>query len=135
MFPLQRRTTPRGPIGGVRFAASSAGGGAMRDWAEGCLGGLVAVLINVVLIGGTSLGVVKEHCADLEQARAGVRDVDSGWTYILWPPLTLANLDPSGGCVRNSPLREGLAAIGLWELPSADEQVERHIREQLRDAP
>jgi hypothetical protein len=35
--------------------------------------------------------------------------------------------------VRHSPLREGLAAIGVWDLPPAEEQVREHIETQLRE--
>jgi hypothetical protein len=38
---------------------------------------------------------------------------------------------PSGLCVRNSPLRVGLDAVGIWKLPSAEDQVRAHIIDQL----
>jgi hypothetical protein len=80
---------------------------------------------------GTSLGVVREHCLDVESSVAAQRvDVDNKWTYILWPPLTLANLDPSGTCVRSAPLREALGAIGVWKLDSPEEQVRVHLEKQ-----
>jgi hypothetical protein len=88
-------------------------------------------MLSLIIIGGTSFGVVREHCADLDQARRGIAEVDSGWTYTLWPPVFFSNVDPTGGCVRNSPLREGLAELGVWELDSPEAQVREHIRKQL----
>lgn len=95
---------------------------------------LVVQLASFVLIAGTSFGVVREHCADLETSsrETGV-DIDSGWTYIVWPPFTFANIDPSGGCVRNAPAREVLDAVGIWELPPPEVQVREHVLQQLRD--
>ena len=105
----------------------------MRQVAAG-VGGLLAflfVLAQIIFWSGTSLGVVREHCLDLEASSRASADVDSKWTYILCPPLTFANLDPDGTCVRNSPLREGLEVIGIWDLPSPEEQVREHLQEQL----
>lgn len=81
---------------------------------------------------GASFGVVREHCVDVENSSAetGI-DIDNKWSYILWPPGPLANLDPAGGCVRNSPLREALNAAGLWELPSPEAQVRDHVQGQV----
>jgi hypothetical protein len=58
--------------------------------------------------------------------------VDKHWTYILWPPFTFASDDPPGRCVRNSPIRQGLDAVGVWKLPSPEEQVREHVAAQLR---
>jgi hypothetical protein len=83
---------------------------------------------------GFAFPVVREHCADLEATAATQQiNIDSKWTYILWPPLYLAPLDPAGRCVRNSPAREFADAIGVWKLPDPKEQVRRHIAEQLKD--
>lgn len=106
----------------------------MRNIATG-IGGLLAVLFvlaQLLFWFGTSLGVVREHCADAETSspESGL-DVDSSWTYILWPPLVFANADPAGTCVRNAPLREALDQVGIWDLPSAEEQVADHLREQF----
>jgi hypothetical protein len=100
----------------------------------GAVSGLLAVVLvsaQFVLIAGTTMGVVREHCLDLESSSGATVDIDSGWTYVLLPPLMFANVDPAGGCVRNSPLREALAGVGVWDLPSAREQVRRHVVEQL----
>lgn len=97
----------------------------------GVAAGVVLVLTQIILFSGTSMGVVREHCLDLESSTAAQAiDLDSGWTYILWPPMTFANLDPSGRCVRNAPLREALSKTGIWRLPSPEEQVVEHLREQ-----
>lgn len=96
--------------------------------------GVALFLISSVLVMGTSTGIVREHCVDSSQTiETGAIDVDSSWTYILWPPLPFANLDPPGTCVRNSPLREGLNAVGIWDLPLPEDQVIEHGRSQLGD--
>jgi nucleoside phosphorylase len=93
--------------------------------------GLAFLLVQLVLFFGTSFGVVHEYCFDEAASRAtNSVQVDSSWTYILWPPLFLANTDPAGRCVRNSPLREGLGAIGVWDLPSPEQQVKDHLESQ-----
>jgi hypothetical protein len=102
---------------------------------RGLMGGVAAVLLiaaQFVVLAGTSMGVVRESCLDTEMSQSSGRvEVSSHWTYIVWPPLIFANLDPPGRCVRNSPLREGLSAAGIWELPSPEAQVSIHIEEQL----
>ncbi|MGH2963822.1 MAG: hypothetical protein ACRDMH_00355 [Solirubrobacterales bacterium] len=91
------------------------------------------LLVQIIFWGGTSLGVVHEHCLDSNASQAsGQVVVDSHWTYILWPPLFFAAADPAGRCVRNTPLREGLDAIGIWSLPSPEQQVHDHIESQLQ---
>jgi len=76
--------------------------------------------------------VIQERCleADASAATRSVQ-VDTHWTYIVWPPFALASLDPPGTCVRNSPLHVGLDAVGVWKLPSAEDQVRQHILDQL----
>lgn len=93
----------------------------------GLIAGLLFISAQFVFWAGTSLGVVREHCV----VDSGAPRVESKWTYILFPPLFFANQDPPGTCVRNSPLREGLAAAGIWELPSPERQVADHIVSQL----
>ena len=109
----------------------------MRREAAAALGavlGTVFFLTQVVFWGGTSLGIVREHCLNMEASGAtNSVKVDSSWTYILWPPLIFVNVDPSGRCVRNSPLREGLEAVGIWSLPSPEKQVAEHVEDQLRE--
>lgn len=103
-----------------------------RAVALGTVVGFLFLLLQIIVWGGTSLGVVKEHCLDTELSRStNSVQVNSSWTYILWPPLIFANADPSGTCVRNSPLREGLNSMGVWALPSPEEQVHDHIEDQL----
>lgn len=99
----------------------------------GALFGFVVVLSQLILWGGTSLGVVHEYCLDNNaSAASGTVKVDTKWTYILWPPLFLDALDPPGRCVRNTPLREGLDSLGIWKLPSPEEQVRQHVLDQVR---
>jgi hypothetical protein len=95
--------------------------------------GLAFLLAQLVLFLGTSFGVVREYCLDEDASRAtNSVQVESSWTYILWPPLFFANTDPPGRCVRNSPLREALGAVGVWNLPpSPEQQVKDHIESQL----
>ena len=79
-----------------------------------------------------SFGLVREHCLDIDESERSQRvEVDSHWTYILWPPLMFAGLDPPGRCVRNTPAREGLHQVGIWKLASAEDQVRDHVEDQL----
>jgi len=94
--------------------------------------GFLFLLSQIIFWSGTSLGVVREYCLDAQSSRAtNSVQVDSKWTYIVWPPLVFANADPTGTCVRNSPLREGLSAVGVWSLPVPEQQVRDHIEDQL----
>jgi hypothetical protein len=100
----------------------------------GLVVGLLFIGTQLIFWGGTSLGVVREHCLNVEASRStNSVKVESGWTYVVWPPLIFANVDPTGQCVRNSPLREGLDAIGVWSLPSPEDQVREHIEDQIRE--
>lgn len=94
------------------------------------VGALLGLAFTIVVF-TTSLGVVHEICLD-PRASAATSSivVETHWTYVLWPPGPLASLDPSGRCVRNSPLREALSASGIWKLPSGEQQVRRHIASQ-----
>jgi hypothetical protein len=99
--------------------------------------GLIATVVSVICPAveiGTGTGIVKEHCLNTgaSQAAQAVR-IHSHWTYVLWPPLNLSALDPSGQCVRNSPLREALNTTNIWKLPVAEEQVCQHVLRQYRD--
>ena len=105
----------------------------LRDYAEGAGAVFLAVLLlgAFVLVSGTSFGLVRENCA--RAGKPAAAGTEGRWTWVLWPPLTLANLDPPGRCVRNAPLREALDAARLWELPSPAAQVREHTRDQRRD--
>jgi hypothetical protein len=102
------------------------------------LGAVAATIFYLAQAGvflGTSTGVVREHCLDVESSLVAQRaDVDSKWTYVLWPPMPLANADPSGTCVRNSPLREVLAKADVWKLHSPEDQVRTHLEKAVFDA-
>lgn len=99
---------------------------------------LLLVMAAIVVIGsqaGLAAPVVREHCLDadaLETASGTV--VDTKWTYLAWPPLYLAPIDPPGRCVRNSLTREALNRLGVWKLPEPEEQVRRHLAEQVAGA-
>jgi hypothetical protein len=99
------------------------------------LGGILLgafLIAQIIFWGGTSTGVVREYCLDVAGSQATQRVVvESHWTYILWPPLFFSALDPPGRCVRNTPLHEGLSAVGIWSLPSPEEQVRDHVQGQL----
>ena len=88
----------------------------------------IFLLAQFVFWAGTSFGVVREHCLVADH---GTARVQSKWTYVLFPPLVLSSMDPPGRCVRNSPLREGLDAVGIWHLPTPEAQVAQHIADQL----
>lgn len=108
----------------------------LRDIAEGVAGlvGLFLGLATMVLSLAFGSGIVREHCLDVETSQAiGGVNVDTKWTYILWPPLPFASLDPPGRCVRNQPGREALDYVGVWELGEPEEQVREHAEEQVRD--
>jgi hypothetical protein len=102
----------------------------------GVFGGILGaafLLSQIIFWFGTSTGIVHEYCLDSQSSVATQTvQVDSHWTYILWPPLIFSAIDPPGRCVRNTPLREGLDAVGIWKLPSPEVQVRDHIRDQLK---
>jgi hypothetical protein len=100
------------------------------------IGSVIAALLGLLLTFvflSSSLGVVREYCLNAAATRATQTVVvDKHWTYILWPPLVFAGNDPPGFCVRNTPARQALDAIGIWKLPSPEEQVREHVAAQLR---
>lgn len=103
----------------------------MLERVAGAIGVLLGLLFLVVQLGLGS-GVVREYCLNVQASQAtGTVQVESHWTYIVWPPLYFAALDPAGRCVRNAPLHEALSYLGIWKLPSPTEQVRRHIASQL----
>lgn len=107
----------------------------MRDYLTGAgvlLMAVAAFAVNSAVI-GSATGVVREHCLDTDASnRAGAVEVESKWTYMLWPPGPLASVDPPGRCVRLSPLHEALSAVGVWKLSPATVQVRQHVLDQLR---
>lgn len=97
--------------------------------------GFLISLVMFFLVASTSLGVVREYCLNtVATEAAGTVVVDKHWTYILWPPLVLSGNDPPGRCVRNTPIRQALDAVGIWKLPSPEEQVRRHVVEQIQQS-
>jgi hypothetical protein len=81
---------------------------------------LVVALLSVV---GP---VAREHCLVQEGKGAFSLHVESSWDF----DLDLGNLSnpapDTPNCVRNTPLREGLSAVGVWELGSAEDQLAEH---------
>ena len=88
------------------------------------------MLAQLVFWLGSSTGIVYEICLDPERSAPGRVVVEEHWTYVFFPPLMLSSIDPPGRCVRNTPLHQGLSAVGIWRLPPPEQQVEDHIRSQ-----
>jgi hypothetical protein len=105
----------------------------MLQAAGALIGGILGIALTIVTL-SVSSGVVREYCLDVTASQATQSVVvDKHWTYIVWPPLMFSSLDPAGRCVRNSPLRQALDALGIWKLPLPEEQVRRHVLAQLRN--
>jgi len=97
------------------------------------IGGFLAVvfvLAQFIFWVGSATGIVYEICLDPDRSTAGKVEVEAHWTYIVFPPLIFSSIDPPGNCVRNTPLHQGLSAVGIWKLPPPEVQVERHLRSQ-----
>src|SRR5215207_8588708 len=131
----ERRAARRHAGGGPRGRRTGRGRLPDREWrtrsfgevAFTVLSAVVALSVKAELI-ATFSGVVREHCLDVEASQqSGMVNIDSHWTYILWPPLMFAANDPPGRCVRNNPTRVALDELGIWSLPSPEAQVRRHI--------
>jgi hypothetical protein len=99
--------------------------------------GAIAIVSAIVAF-GAGTGFVREHCFDwVAGARTHSAVVESQWTMRTSPPSVLAAQDGIDGakvCVRNTPLREGLAAVGVWDLGSPEDQLSALARNRLRDA-
>lgn len=99
------------------------------------IGGLLAllfVLAQFVFWVGSATGFVWQICLEPEGAPREQSRVVEGVVYVFFPPLLLSSIDPPGSCVRNTPLHQGLSALGIWELPPPRVQVENHLRSQER---
>jgi hypothetical protein len=90
-------------------------------------------LAALVFFAGFGSGVVREHCIDSAASNAtGEVQVDSRWTYIVWPPLVFAGKDPPPGrCVRNQPGTAALQYLGVRDLGGPNEQVRKSLQEKL----
>ena len=91
--------------------------------AEGAFGVLVAIagLLFTILVIGSVVPVVHEHCVPESGSDAsGNLDVSSSWKFTLDFPLPASD---DKACVRNTPTREALSAIGIWSLGSPAEQL------------
>jgi len=105
--------------------------GSARGAAIG-IAGFLFILAQAIFWLGSSTGIVREYCLDVPASRAtNSVQVESSWTYVMWPPLIFSSADPGGRCVRNTPLHEGLSALGIWKLPTPEQQVREHIAEQI----
>jgi hypothetical protein len=101
----------------------------------GAFGGVVAtifVLAQFIFWVGSATGFVWQICLEPEGAAPARAEIEQGVVYVLFPPLILSSIDPPGSCVRNTPLHQGLSALGVWELPPPRVQVEAHLRSQER---
>lgn len=102
----------------------------LRDLTGVALGILAFGLQAFFLASAT--GIVKEHC--LASNAENIHQVESSWTYIIWPPLIFTALDPPGRCVRNTIAREALGKAGIWPLGTPSEQVDAHLRSQAEQS-
>jgi hypothetical protein len=92
--------------------------------------GLLFVLAQFIFWVGSATGFVWQICLEPEGAPPAKAKVVEGVVYVFFPPLLLSSIDPPGSCVRNTPLHQGLSALGVWELPPPRVQVEDHLKSQ-----
>jgi len=85
----------------------------------GGLAGLALLVVQGVVFVGLGLPIVKEHCLTGGGPTEPLA-VETGWR----PAFPLFGAIDSGECVRNTLLREGLAAAGIWELDEPRGQIE-----------
>ena len=107
--------------------------GELAGRAIGTIGGILGVLFvlaQFVFWVGSATGFVYQICLEPEGAPPEQARVVERVVYVFFPPLLLSSIDPPGSCVRNTPLHQGLSALGVWELPPPREQVENHLRSQ-----
>lgn len=105
--------------------------------AIGFLGGVLGTLFllaQLVFWIGSATGFVYQICLEPEGAPPERARVVEGVVYVFFPPLILSSIDPPGSCVRNTPLHQGLSALGIWQLPPPRIQVEDHLRSQAAPA-
>lgn len=102
---------------------------------SGWIGGAVMLVLSLassVLIGGIIVPVVKTHCA--QQVGAGTMpEIQSSWhlTLAIIPAPDGLQSNDTEFCVRNTPTRELLGAIGVWPLGSPQEQVGAAIQSRI----
>lgn len=85
----------------------------------GLLGAFALIAIQAYFFIGVGVPVVREHCL----TGSGPNDpleVETRWRLAI--PV-LGAIDDAE-CVRNTPFREGLGAIGIWELDDPRRQIE-----------
>ena len=107
--------------------------GEVTGRAMGLIGGILGtifLLAQFVFWAGSSTGIIYQICLEPEGAPAARAEVAEEWVFVLFPPLIFSSIDPPGSCVRNTPLHQGLSALGVWELPPPRVQVENHLESQ-----
>jgi len=92
-------------------------------------GAVVAVLTGIVSVIAVVafLGLVApyDHQICIVEHN-GTRAIDDHWGFYL--SNGIPNPAPDGeGCIRNTPAREALSALGIWKLGSPEEQIIEHL--------
>lgn len=90
------------------------------------VGGIVALIGFAVFLGAV-VPVVNQHCVELADDRSSIR-VDSGWTFYLTEGFPNPAPDRDA-CIRNTPTREALSALGIWKLESPEKQIASKLAE------
>ncbi len=107
--------------------------GDMAGRVIGVIGGILGflfLLAQIIFWAGSSTGIVYQICLEPETAPAARAEVVEEWVFVFFPPLIFSSIDPPGSCVRNTPLHQGLSALGVWQLPPPRVQVESHLESQ-----
>lgn len=90
---------------------------------------LGALAFNAMLVSVLFIPAAREHCVSSGQ-QPGTLQIDSGWTFGVPPFIFEDTLEEEQACIRNSPGREILSAVGIWPLGTPEEQFE----DKLKDA-
>jgi hypothetical protein len=102
----------------------------VKDGALDTVGWIVGagfVLLFALAI-GFNFPVVRQHCLEGGGFRADVQ-IDSTWKVV----LDTVPQDDVELCVRNSPSRELLNAVGIWDLPDPETQVKDALATSVGD--
>jgi hypothetical protein len=92
-------------------------------------GAVVAVLTGVVSVIAVVafLGLVAPYVHKICIVEHNGRpSIDAHWGFYLSSGLPNPAPD-SEGCIRNTPTREALSALGIWKLGSPEEQIVDHL--------
>ena len=101
----------------------------LRSLGKGVL--IIPVAVVTVVLVAAALGlvfpVVHSHC--LVKPQLPSPEVKSSWGFN-WFGGGFPNPAPDGeGCIRNTPTREALSAIGIWPLGSPEHQIAKNLLE------